>query len=404
MYPPAPVSAGAGGSGTSQAMLRRNAPHLARQLQVALRGYVVPTVQSNYGNLAAKYVRFCELHGLQAWPADGTKVGAWVLRLMTTVMPSSLKVYLAAVRYAHINEGHAWHLQGNETLRRILRYVKRRFASDKERLKLPVSLHIVRLMLAQLPRWPDLDSLAYDDLLFACVTVVAVCGFLRGGEFLFRPGQSRPLLLHSHVQMQYLGAHERSALVVHVPQPKAEYWRRSSFVPIFGQRRAPGAAPDPFDPILLWRTLCRRSPCVQRAERGKPLPAFHYLNGKPLEQKKMMARTLELATSAGVSLTDDRGRSLAVRAASWRAGGVSSAVSAGVPETVIKELGRWKSSAWERYLLHTSTDLGVASERMWACASSGTRPHSPFLRVGAGPVGPGPIMAREDEHAARQMR
>lgn len=39
------------------------------------------------------------------------------------------------------------------------------------------------------------------------------------------------------------------------------------------------------------------------------------------------------------------------------AGGVRSAIDAGIPETIIMEFGRWKSIAWRHYLVHSCVDL-----------------------------------------------
>jgi hypothetical protein len=358
---------------------------------------VVATTRSNYRSLAGNYEHFCALRRLQPWPADHIKVCAWVLRLMTRVKPTSLKVYLAAVRYAHINRGYAWTLTGHECLRRVLRYVKRNFPCGSKGLKAAVTMAALRKMLPLLPGWPRLSDLSFDDLVFACASVVGVCGFLRGGEFLFRKGQARPILLWSSVQIDEVQGGR--ALVVRVPQAKAEWWKMVSCVPIF-------ATGDALCPLELWQTVARRSPHV-RADGSAPpaLPAFHTTDGAPLQHKFMTRRTLQLMRAAGISLVDDRGQTLSVMASSWRAGGVRSAVEAGVGEAAIMELGRWHSSAWTHYIHFSRHDLRRASARMWQHASSeaGDSPHPLTLRVGAENVGPGPQLVRDDEVTAMRM-
>ena len=62
-----------------------------------------------------------------------------------------------------------------------------------------------------------------------------------------------------------------------------------------------------------------------------------------------------------------RGRSSSpVKAASWRAGGVRSALDASVSGPVIMALGRWRSNAWESYLMQTTSDLKGAQLAMWS--------------------------------------
>jgi hypothetical protein len=369
-------------------------PAIFAELVHAHTSYVVPSTQYNYGRLAEQYAAFCRARGLQPWPVDQFKLGGWVIRLMTRVKPSSLKVYLAAVRYVHINHGFVWELTGCEFMRRVLRYVKRTFPAGEKGMKLPITRHVLRRILPLLPGWPRVSAMSFEDLCFACASVVAVCGFLRGGEFLFSPGQARPILLWEHVQVQTVDGGD--ALVVAIPQPKAEWWRRTSRVPVFS------AGADDLCPVRLWRALCSRSPCVGRGANGvtgRGLPAFHGPRGQPLTQKQMVQRTLELVQRAGITMVDDRGRELKVMAASWRAGGVRSASEAGLEEATIRELGRWHSSAWTNYLLFTDRDLSGASARMWRHAAT---PQSARMRVDAERVEPGPSLACEDTNVVEE--
>jgi hypothetical protein len=69
---------------------------------------------------------------------------------------------------------------------------------------------------------------------------------------------------------------------------------------------------------------------------------------------------------AGMVVMDAAGRPTAVRAASWRAGAVRSAIDAGVPVPFIQASGRWKSAAWIAYLAQSSVDLQGAAQRSWA--------------------------------------
>jgi hypothetical protein len=86
---------------------------------------------------------------------------------------------------------------------------------------------------------------------------------------------------------------------------------------------------------------------------------------------------------AGIMAVDATGRATPVLAASWRAGGVRSAMDAGLSDSMIMELGRWCSVAWRHYLLRTPLDFGTASRRMWR-AAAGSRISR--QRVGGGEV------------------
>ena len=54
-----------------------------------------------------------------------------------------------------------------------------------------------------------------------------------------------------------------------------------------------------------------------------------------------------------------------VKAASCRAGGVRSAMDAGISQPLIMAMGRWRSLAWDNYVLHNASDLQSSMEAMW---------------------------------------
>jgi hypothetical protein len=384
---------------TSSHPLGHGEPAMARELAGALVSHIVPGTAINYNSAAGNYEHFCSLRGHVPYPCDHVSVSAWIMRLMTSVKPTSLNVYLAAVRNAHINHGHAWSLTGNESIRRVRRYVKRRFPSGGKGLKIPISMAILKRMLPLLPGWPNLAAMSYEDLLFACASVIGVCGFLRGGEFLFKPGQARRVLRHSDMALRTLK--ERVAVVVGVPQAKATWWLSHVFVPCF--QADADVLSAMFCPVRLWRALCSRSPFLRAGAKAsqEALPAFHQLDGAPLRRDTMVARTLALLKEAGISLVDGLGRPTSVMSSSWRAGGVRSAVDAGLSEALIMDLGRWKSSAWASYLLHTSADLCAASSRMWHAASP--HPSASSVRV-VREVSPGPQSVIDDAATASKMR
>ena len=359
--------------------LRNSSPALAAAVAEALTAYVVPSTADSYGKIAARYVDFCGAHGVPAFPCDAVTVCAWLLRLMTSVKPTSLRVYLAAIRFGHINRGHPWTLTGNELIRRVLRYVKRRFPCGGKAAKIPISLSLLHRILPQLPGWPDVDALLYDDLLFATASVCATCGFLRGGEFTHTPHQHRPILRLAHINVSTVRG--QTALVISIPQPKNDWWKVAVNVPIF----APMPLASPFNPIRLWTALCSRSKHVHPSSGRAPaptLPAFHHADGAPLRRRFMVGRTLALLRQCNVELVDARGNPTTVISSSWRAGGVRSMVDAGASDEMIMEMGRWRSRAWVNYLLYSSLDLSRASARMWEAAVPSSSRMDP-LRVGA---------------------
>ena len=343
--------------------LARNDPILARFLGAGVTDHVVPTVRSSYATAAGSYERFCAQRSLPPWPADSIQVSAWLLDLADTVSPDSMQVYLAGLQYHQALLNMPWTLRGDEIVRRTLRYLKRIFPSSSGVEKTAVSVGVLKATLPLLPGWPDLDRMSHDDRLFATASVIAVCGYLRGGEFLKSPGSRRPILRNADVEM--VGVGDTHAVRVSIRQAKATWWQETSDVYCFASK--PGDGNRAFCPVYLYMNYLRLAPSsCARLVHSPSGPAFCMANGKALTKKWMVDRTKALMAKAGMVIVDAAGRPTAVRAASWRAGAVRSAIDAGVPVPFIQASGRWKSAAWVAYLGGSSFDLQGAAQKSWA--------------------------------------
>ena len=131
------------------------------------------------------------------------------------------------------------------------------------------------------------------------------------------------------------------------------------------------------DPVVALE-IYRKFSVILLADDG---PAFVMSNGLPLSKTFMVDRTSRLLALARISLVDDTGAVAPVRAASWRAGGVRAALDANIPAPIIMAMGRWRSIAWESYVLHDTNDLQLAMQSMWKVASKAPTT-SPAMRVG----------------------
>ena len=198
--------------------------------------------------------------------------------------------------------------------------------------------------------------MAYDDLLFATASVIAVTGLLRGGEFTFRSGQSRPILLQRDINMKMIEGVK--TLVVNVRQAKTTWWEHDSFVPIHG-----AVEESPFSPVALYEELRRRD-----MGAGTSTPAFHFMDSRrsPLTRDFMLKKTAGLLKTAGISILDARGAPMPLKLASYRSGGLHSSLKAGNDVPTMKMQGRWKSDAWEHYLMENSKALSAAGSKMWS--------------------------------------
>ena len=345
-------------------------PASAAALTIAFTEHILPKTASSYQTGIDSYVFFCAVRDVQPWPVDVIWFCAWLLKLARAIKHTSLKMYMAGVRHASELEGLRWQLDGDTRVRSTLRWVRRRYPTSTVRNKIAISTSVLQIILPRLKGWPQVERLSFDDLLFAVASVIATSAFLRGGEFLFDKGSDRPLLRQSHMDVRPVGSSR--AVVVHVVQPKTAWWLMEILVPCFRN----GANPD-FCPVRLWEGYQSRL----GSKASASAPAFMHHSGAPLSKAWMMRRTSALLTAAGIRCVDGDGEGVLMAASSWRAGGVRSAIDAGVPESRIMALGRWKSLAWMHYLIHSPLDFQSAAADMWSVQTP-LELRSGCLRVG----------------------
>ena len=224
---------------------------------------------------------------------------------------------------------------------------------------MPITLGILHNCLPMLPGWPN--NMSHDDTLFATASIIAVTCFLRGGEFLSHKQSDRPTLLCGNFRtMEVQGT---TTLIVTIPQTKTRWWETSVDIPAFG------APSGPFNPATMWQHYISQSQHMRtKPNTNANKSAFHFANGQALTRDYMVQRTLTMLAQANIRPVDSRGNACNVVMASWRAGAVRSAWDAKIGRTTIMELGRWRSDAWQHYLLLSSLDLRLAGNMMWAHA------------------------------------
>jgi hypothetical protein len=271
----------------------------------------------------------------------------------------SVKVYVAGVRSAQIDAGLPWALSGNPVVARAMRYIKRRYGMPDKALKVPISLGTLLCMCRHLVGWPSPPAMSHDDRLFVAASVVAVLGFLRGGEFLWSRRSDRPLLRFRDVCCVVRNGFP--AVIVSVAQPKARWWLAAVDVVCFDLGKECVLNP------VFWLSEYRARSVVRF---GSDRAAFMLADGSSLSRDWMVTRTEALMKSAGVALVDSLGNSVVTKASSWRAGGVQSAKQAGVSDAMIKAMGRWSSCAWLNYVFASVNDLQAAACSMWQAAAS----------------------------------
>ena len=365
-------------------------PVLADLVGEGLIRSVLPSTRSSYETGAVSWINFCDARGLVPWPVDAVWFVAWMRRQAMLVSVPSLRMYMAGIRYFQEMEGHEWGLRENQLVRRMMRFLKRRYPSKDKADKVPITTALLRRLLVLLPGWPVLGEMSANDRSFAVASVIGVAGFLWGGEFLAGNQSGRRVLLRKMVTVRDISGGR--AVVVSVPQPKTRWWLEKVEVPCCERKGDPE-----WCPVKMWSSYENL-----RGGRGSVSvaePAFVLEDGGPVTRDFMVAKTAELMARAGIEFVDTAGKPMPVKMASWRAGAVRSAVDAGVGEATIRALGRWQSSAWMSYLLHSLWDVQGAARSMWSTELSvGSGTHG--LRVGRCDIGACFTLDRAEEGRA----
>ena len=347
-------------------------PVLAARLSGVIVNYLVNP--DKYDSAFRKYAEFCDTRGLRHFPATEQVLCGFVLDSSTTVSQSSIKSYLAAVKYSQVNAGVHWEVpEKAEHLRRVLRYCKRRYGVAGKACKIPISCEVLMQMCGHIPHFPNFSLMSHNDRTFVTASTIAVCGFLRGGEFLTYKGSKRPVLKQADVVVQ--GTGDSAAVVVHIERPKNLWWVPKVAVRCAGFKAESMLPMNPGMMLLQYRALALKAG-VRLSDGGA---AFVLAPDVVLSRDWMVKRSADLLTKAGIEFLGEDGKASRVKAASWRAGAVRSALNANIPGTTIMELGRWRSYAWLSYSSFTETERDMAMASIWQ--SRGV-PSAPIDRVG----------------------
>ena len=198
--------------------------------------------------------------------------------------------------------------------------------STPPRVQLPITPALLRSLRAQWERLPD----RADATMLWAAACMCFFGFLRTGEVVVLDGASFDAEAHLAVGD------------VRVNDPSN---------PEFLEVRLKASKTDPFRlgvSIYLWKAhsdICPVTAVLAYAvQRGQaPGPSFQFTGGHPLTRARFVEAIRRALQAAGVSADHYAGHSFQI-------GASTTAAAKGVPDSLIKTLGCWKSSAYTVYI------------------------------------------------------
>ena len=272
---------------------------------------------------------FCQEFELTPFPLTEGTLCRFVAYLFDRgLAPGSVRLYLSALRFCQIiSGGRDPSMDSLPQLHYALRGFSRVQPKNSRPRRLPITVDILGALFRI---WSAVPPQYSTTMLWAACTL-GFFGFLRSGEFTSVPGSTHPPLSPSDVRVD---SHQSPTyLAVTIRASKTDPFGRGCTLYI-GRSQSHIC---PVTAVLAYLSI--RPPT--------PGPLFMYVDGTPLTRSSLIAAVRAALTCAGFDVSRFTGHS-------FRIGAATAAAQAGIPDSLIQTLGRWKSSAFLRYI-HTPT-------------------------------------------------
>lgn len=286
---------------------------------------VAKNTTKTYRAAQKRYLEFCERFSLQPLPATEQVLILFVAELAQSVSHATIRTYLSGVRNLHLTRG--WSDPPMRTLRLdlVLNGIRRAKARPPK-VKLPVTPLILKLIHGVLVQ----QETERDNLAVWAACCLGFFGFLRTAEFTVPQRSAVDPMTHLMVDDIAVDSHTMPSLLqVRIKASKTDQFRQgtSLFLAATGNELCPVAA--------MLNYLAKRP-----THKG---PLFVLQSGEPLTRQKFVERFRTALRQAGVRPEMYTGHS-------FRIGAATTAAAKGVPDNIIKALGRWNSEAYQVYI------------------------------------------------------
>ena len=284
---------------------------------------------------------FCASYSFQPFPLSEPVLCRFAASLVTEGMSySTIRLYLSAARYYQILEGGPDpSLDALTHLHYVLRGCRRSLPNSVRPSRLPITPAILRFLHSHWSSHPD----DYDTVCIWAACCVAFFAFLRCGEFTCDSWSSYS---SSVLSLEDVVFNSR------VDPTVAHLTLRHSKTDIFGVGVTIhlGRTGDSLCPVSSLLAYLSRRP-------SSPGPLFLLQSGQPLSKQVLVSTVRDALGSAGVDVGRFNGHS-------FRIGAATAAAQAGLPDSTIQQLGRWRSSAFTRYLRPPVQSIARLSQRL----------------------------------------
>jgi hypothetical protein len=297
---------------------------------------IAESTRASYTAAWNSFERHSLLNGHPALPATFLSLASWIADTLDSgrAKPETVETYLIGIKNHHIENGAPTTVFEDPRIKRLLRGALRIFGAKPIRPR----DEIERPLLTSMLRTLDLNR--HDHVNLRAAFTVAFAAFLRSGELTWDTWDHNSHHLHlSRGSVQFI----KNGAILLLPRSKTDPFGKGTPIVL-------SPAPDEACPIRALKTLFSRYPTANTT------PLFNRLAG-PFNQSWFVASLKDAILASGHDPSHFSGHS-------FRRGAANSAVAAGLSKDELKELGRWKSDAVNRYLTsESSTQLRLAANR-----------------------------------------
>ena len=298
-------------------------PHLLRlDVRTALEDSLAESTMSTYRSGVKSFARFCVRQNRRALPASPHTLVAFAVDLAKSIKVGTIRSYLAGITTMHIHSGYSDPAKDFPMLQKALKGIAKQQATLEKATRLPITTGIMRRLHS------CVDHASSDDKLFWAMATTAFCGFLRLGEISVRTqndARKVPKVKDLHVMGDYA--------LLHLPYSKGDPRGNGVQVPL---PKSNGV----LCPIKAITAYLESLPA-----RRANAPLFQR-NGRAVQREWMVSKLRDFLFRLGLHPENYAGHS-------FRVGAATSAAAAGVPDSLVKVMGRWKSDCFRVYVRTT---------------------------------------------------
>ena len=313
---------------------------VARYATLAL----APSTHAAYNQGELRYRNFCRLCQWNPLPATDFMLASFAAHIASSVRPTTVANYMAAVRNLHLECGMQDPTKEAMLLPRVLRGIKRAHGLTPVCTRLPLTGSLIPKIVDQVLLDTTISN--PDRKMIQAAILLAFHGFLRCAELVINePCDFDPRVQATSSAITISNGQGKPILQFRVKRSKTDPFAKGMVLHI-------GGATTPYCPVVAMVEYL----AVMRPASDKPL--FCFASGVPLTRATFTSKVRTLLLRAGIRNASEYAGYL------FRIGAATTAPAAGVPEWQIRAMGRWQSDCVLRYIRSSPAQLATVASSL----------------------------------------